>query len=112
MINGFNLSQSDWQQTPSPVRIAATSLQHQLYIFNARLNVYQQQNSELRTKLEHLKRIKDEQTAEIKGLKLKATELKERLRQNSANSSLPPSSDSPFQQPESRSASSGRKQGA
>lgn len=112
MISGFNLTQSDWQQTPSPVRIAATSIQHQLYILNARLNVYQQQNSNLKTKLEHLERTTDAQKAEIKGLQLKVIEFKERLQQNSANSSLPPSSDSPFRQSQSRRESLGRKQGA
>lgn len=112
MINGFNLTQQEWQQTPSPVRIAATSLQHQLYLLNARLTVYQQQNSDLKAKVEHLERTTDEQKSEIKALKLKVAGLNDRLRQNSANSSLPPSSDSPFEQSQSRRESSTRKQGA
>ena len=74
--------------------------------------LYQQHNSELKTKLEYLERIKAEQKAEIEAQKLKLNEFKERLGGNSANSSLPPSSDSPFQQSQRRREISERKQGA
>lgn len=43
MISRFNLSSEEWKQTPQQVRIAAVSLQHQLYTLNARLSVYQKQ---------------------------------------------------------------------
>jgi transposase len=112
MITGFRITQDKWNQTPQTVRIAAASLQHQLYTLNARLTVYQKQNVELRAKVESCAKIEHEQADEIKCLKLKVFELKERLRQNSANSSLPPSSDSPFQPPHRRRSPSERKRGA
>ncbi len=112
MIQGFNITTGDWEHTPAPVRIAASALQHQLYVFNARLTIYQRQNVELHSKIESLEKIKREQADEIKRLDSKVIELKERLRQNSVNSSLPPSSDSPFQQLQSLRSGSQRKQGA
>lgn len=112
MITGFEITQDEWNQTPQPVRIAAASLQHQLYILNARLTVYQKQNIDLQAKVESGEKIKHEQADEITRLKSKVFELKERLRQNSANSSLPPSSDSPFQPPHRRRSPSERKRGA
>lgn len=112
MITGFEITQDEWNQTPQPVRTAATSLQHQLYILNARLSVYQKQNIDLQAKVESGERIQREQADEITRLKSKVSELKERLQQNSANSSLPPSSDSPFQPPNHRRSPSERKRGA
>ncbi len=112
MITGFQITPDVWNQTPQPVRIAADSLQHQLYILNARLTVYQKQNIELRAKIESCQKIDHEQADEIKRLRSKVCELKDRLRQNSANSSLPPSSDSPFQPPNRRPSPSERKRGA
>ena len=112
MINGFNIIPDQWQQTPSTVRLAATSLQHQLYILNARFTVYQQQTSNLNTKVQQLEQIKDAQKTVIERLEEKVIQLKERLRQNSANSSLPPSSDSPFGETPAQRQPSGRKQGA
>ncbi len=111
LITGFNITPGEWNQTPQPVRIAA-SLQHQLYTLNARLTVYRKQNVELRAKIESCERIEHNQADEIKELKSKVFALKERLRQNSANSSLPPSSDSPFQPPPRRCSPSERKRGA
>lgn len=112
MITGFEITQDQWNQTPQPVRIAAASLQHQLYILNARLSAYQKQNIELQAKIESCEKIEHEQADEITRLKSKVSELKERLRQNSANSSLPPSSDSPFQPPHRRRSPSERRRGA
>lgn len=112
MITGFEITPDEWNQTPLPVRTVAVSLQHQLYILNARLSVYQKQNIELRAKIESCEKIEHEQADEITRLKSKVFELKERLRQNSANSSLPPSSDSPFQPPHRRHSPSERKRGA
>ncbi len=112
MISGFNITPDEWQQTASTVRIAAVWLQHQLYILNARFTAYQQQNSTLSTKVEQFEQIKDKQKAEIERLEQYVIQLKERLRQNSANSSLPPSSDSPFGEITGQRQLSGCKQGA
>ena len=66
----------------------------------------------IRAKIEGCEKIEHEQADEINRLKSKVVELKERLRQNSANSNLPPSSDSLFQPPHRRYSPSELKRGA
>lgn len=73
MITGFRITQDEWNQTPQTIRIAAASLQHQLYTLNARLTVYQKQNVELRAKVESCAKIEHEQAdahqiSKVKGL--------------------------------------------
>lgn len=91
MVSGFKITDDEWNRTPRSVCVAAAAIQHQLFILGARLTVYQQQNSNLKSKVERLERIRNEQQADIERLKSKVAELKERVGQNSANSSLPPS---------------------
>lgn len=42
MISGFNITKHEWEITPSSVRIAALSLNHQLRLLQARFNLHQQ----------------------------------------------------------------------
>jgi transposase len=75
-------------------------LSHHLPDFRKRSTVYEKQIGSLR-----------EQVASIDGLKAEIAELKERLGQNSSNSSKPPSSDPPSYKPKPEREPKGRKRG-
>ena len=111
MIQGFDITNPEWNLTPQSVRLAAVSLQHQLYIIKARFNYYEKQLSTNQTRIERLERINQIKILEIEQLQLENLKLKERLRQNSSNSSLPPSSDLPSQKQLEKVLGSGGKQG-
>ena len=112
MISGFNIQESEWKNTPQSVRIAAVSLQHQLFILNARFLAHQQQLHFSQSEIAKLERTSHEQTAETERLQSQVARLTESLGLNSSNSSLPPSSDSPFRKRANNRHPSGLKQGA
>jgi Family of unknown function (DUF6444) len=86
--------------TPQPVRTLLLSLHHQLRLMNIRLTAYEQHLTALR-----------EQVAMLDGLKAEIAELRERLGQNSRNSSKPPSSDPPSSQRQPRRKPKRRQRG-
>ena len=100
MSSRFQISDEDWQRTPPAVRQAFSSLHHQLLLLELRSQAYENQLVQLR-----------EQLSQIDVLKAELAELRERLGQNSRNSSKPPSSDPPYQRQSSSSESTGRKPG-
>lgn len=100
MLDRFSISDEDWQQTPSSVQNAFTSLYHQLLMLEMRSEVYERQLAALR-----------EQVAQVEDLKAELAELRERLGRNSNNSSKPPSSDPPYQLKTAANESKARKRG-
>jgi transposase len=100
MLDRFGITDQDWQQTPASVQNAFTSLYHQLLMLEMRADVYERQIAQLR-----------EQVAQIDDLKAELAELRERLGQNSNNSSKPPSSDPPYQLKTTSNELKGRKPG-
>lgn len=112
MINGFNISQHEWNVTPSSVRLAALSLNHQLRLLQARFDLHQQQLAALKEEIAESGRQRSELESENERLTKEVAKLKESLGLNSSNSSLPPSSDSSFQKLANNHQPSGRKQGA
>ncbi len=85
MWRDLGLTAEDWERTPDGVRTVLLSLHHQLRLFQIRHTAYEQQISALR-----------KEVAQLDDLKAEINELRERLNQNSANSSRPPSSDPPY----------------
>src|ERR1044071_1370622 len=100
MLDRFGISDEDWTQTPDSVQKAFSTLHHQLLLLDMRTEVYERQLAVLR-----------EQVAQIEDLKVQLAELRERLGQNSNNSSKPPSSDPPQQRQHSQREPTGRKRG-
>jgi transposase len=100
MFGRFNIADEDWQQTPAAVQQAFSSLYHQLLLLELRSQAYEHQLAQLR-----------EQVAQIDDLKAEMAELRERLGQNSSNSSKPPSSDPPQQRQPPPRQPTGRKPG-
>ncbi|MFP5260340.1 MAG: DUF6444 domain-containing protein [Blastocatellia bacterium] len=100
MLGRFNIRDEDWQQTPTAVQQAFSSLYHQLLLLEIRSQSYDRQLALLR-----------EQVAQIDDLKAQLAGLRERLGQNSNNSSKPPSSDPPQQRQPSQRQPTGRKRG-
>ena len=111
MIEGFNINEHEWDITPSSVRIAALSLNHQLRLLHARFNLHQHQLIAFKEKADQAELEYQAQAAENERLTREVARLKEQLGLNSSNSSLPPSSDSPFRKPTNKIKPSGRKQG-
>lgn len=101
MFSELGISAEDWERTPQAVRTIVLSLQHQLRLFHVRHTGYEHQLAALKERLTPL----DDLQAEVE-------ELRERVNQNSRNSSLPPSSDPPHQPPPPASNPKGRKRGA
>ena len=132
MWRTLGICEDDWQQTPPAVQSKLRSQYHEAHSLRLRSVSYQGQIASLiepaalierlnRRIASQQKQIVDlqqqltdttRQSAEITRLKSEITVLKEKLGQNSRNSSLPPSSDSPFRQPVVRREPSGCKQGA
>jgi transposase len=100
MWRDLGISEQDWQTTPLAVRTALLSLQQQVRLMGIRFSAYEQQLADLR-----------EQAATVDDLKAEIAELRERLSQNSSNSSRPPSSDPPSDKPQPRREPKGRKRG-
>jgi uncharacterized protein DUF6444 len=75
----LGITEQNWEQTPPKVRALLISLQHQLRLLQIRHTGYELQIAALR-----------EQVAQIDLLKAEIADLRERLGQNSGNSSLPP----------------------
>ena len=84
MWRELGMSDQEWAATPQAARTLLLSLHHQLRLMSLRLSAYEQQLAVLR-----------EQVATLDDLKAEIAELRERLGQNSRNSSKPPSSDPP-----------------
>ena len=101
MHRDFGISDEDWNSTPQSVKTTLTALAQQLRLFRIRFSAYEKKIAGLEEKAE-----------EVESLKTEVAALRERLGQNSANSSQPPSSDAPHHRRPARRESSGRKQGA
>jgi len=83
-LNQLEISEEDWNQTPASVRAALMFLIQQNQRLENRCATYQLQVQRLETEMGGPKK-----------LELEVAELRERLGQNSQNSSKPPSSDPP-----------------
>jgi transposase len=101
MHQDFGISEEDWNATPQSVKTTLTTLAHQLRLLRIRFSAYEKKIARL-----------EEKAAEVESLKTEVSALRERLGQNSSNSSLPPSSDAPQHRRPARHEASGRKQGA
>ncbi|MBA3243317.1 MAG: IS66 family transposase zinc-finger binding domain-containing protein, partial [Acidobacteria bacterium] len=101
MFKDFGISEADWNSTPQSVKTAVIALEHQARLLEIRFTAYEKKLAALEAK-----------DAEIESLKTEVAALRERLGQNSTNSSRPPSSDPPQAIRPSRREPSGKKQGA
>lgn len=100
MYAGLNITEADWQQSPPAVRSMLLSLSHQMRLLQLRCAAYEQRIKELSPKF-----------AKVAELEAQVAALTERVRQNSRNSSKPPSSDGPVKQRRSSREPSGKKAG-
>ncbi len=100
MFTDFGISEADWNATPQSVKAVIVALQHQARLLEIRFSAYEKKLVALEAK-----------DAEIESLKTEVAALRERLGQNSSNSSRPPSSDPPQATRPSRREPSGKKQG-
>jgi transposase len=94
------ITKEEWEQTPQAVRATLLALQQQVRLMGIRFTAYEKQIAALR-----------EQVATVDDLKAEIAELRERLGQNSSNSSKPPSSDPPSYKPKPPREPKGRKRG-
>jgi transposase len=101
MFKDFGISEEDWNATPQSVKTALIALQHQARLLEIRFAAYDKKLTALEAK-----------DVEIESLKTEVAALRERIGQNSSNSSRPPSSDPPQASRRSRREPSGKKQGA
>ena len=100
MWRDLGISEQDWAATPLAVRTALLALQQQVRLMGIRYTAYEKQLATLR-----------EQISTVDDLKAEIAELRERIGQNSSNSSRPPSSDPPSYKPQPRRGPKGRKRG-
>ena len=100
MWRDLGISEQDWADTPQTVRTALLSLQQQVRLMGIRFAAYEQQLASLRVEV-----------STVDDLKAEIAELRERLGQNSSNSSKPPSSDPPSYKSSPRREPKGRKRG-
>jgi len=100
MWRDLGLTKRDWDRTPHAVRTLLLALQQQLRLMGIRFTAYEQQLAALR-----------EQVSTVDDLQAEIAELRERLGQNSSNSSRPPSSDPPSYKPKPPREPKGRKRG-
>ncbi len=96
----LGVDEADWRQTPETVREAVTYQQQRLDGLERRCELYEEQLAILRA-----------QVAEVEKLKAEIAELRGLLKQNSSNSSKPPSSDSPYLKKYSSKREGKRKRG-
>jgi transposase len=101
MYKALGISEEDWNSTPQSVKTVVVALQHQARLLEIRFTAYEKRLTDMEAK-----------DAEIESLKMEVAALRERLGQNSSNSSRPPSSDPPQASRRSRREPSGKKQGA
>ncbi len=100
MWRDLGISEQEWDATPQAIRTVLLALQQQVRLMGIRFTAYEKQIAGLR-----------DQVASIDDLKAEIAELRERLGQNSGNSSKPPSSDPPSYKPKPPRESKGRKKG-
>ena len=100
MWRDLGISEQEWAATPLAVRTVVLALQQQVRLMGIRFTAYETQIAGLQ-----------EQVAKVDDLKAEIAELRERLGQNSSNSSKPPSSDPPSYKPQPRREPKGRKRG-
>ncbi len=100
MWRDLGLTKRDWDRTPQAVRTLLLALQQQVRLMGIRFTAYEKQLAALH-----------EQVAQVDDLKAGIAELRERLGQNSGNSSKPPSSDPPSYKPQPPREATGRKRG-
>lgn len=132
MWRTLNISETDWRQTPAAVQNKLRSQYHETHSLKLRSAFYHKQIASLTEPAAHIKRLNQRiisqqkqithlrqqltetarRSAEIARLNGEIAALKEKLGQNSRNSSLPPSADSPFGKPAAKREPSGCKQGA
>ena len=101
MWRDLGLTKRDWDRTPQAVRTLLLAFEQQVRLRGIRFTAYEKQLATLR-----------EQLATVDDLKAEINELRERLGQNSSNSSRPPSSDPPSYKAQPARAPKGRKRGA
>jgi len=99
-LDQLGISEEDWNQTPASVRAALMFLLQQNQRLENRCYTYELEVQRLKAELEGLEK-----------LELEVAELRERLGQNSQNSSKPPSSDPPSVSRPNNRQPSGRKRG-
>lgn len=137
MWRTLGITETDWQQTPPAVQTKLCSQYHEAHSLKlrsvsakkqiaalsdpaARIQRLNQRIARQQTQITHLQQQLTQHhltetarwSAEIVRLNAEITNLKEKLGQNSRNSSLPPSSDSPFGKPAAMREPSGCRQGA
>ena len=100
MLAELGISEEDWAATPQSVRTALFALWQQNLLLQKQCALY---NCQLRTL--------QSQVAELESLRAEVAELRERLGQNSSNSSRPPSSDPPSVRRQAKGEATGRKRG-
>jgi len=132
MWRTLGISEPDWQQTPVAVQTRLRSQYHEAHSLRLRSISYQGQIASLTEPAALIERLNRRiasqqkqilhlqqqltdtarQSADIAQLKAEIAALKEKFGQNSRNSSLPPSSDSPFGKPAANREPSDCKPGA
>lgn len=100
MWRDLGISEQDWAATPQAVRTALLALEQQVRLMGIRFSAYEKQLASLR-----------DEVATVDDLKAEVAELRERLGQNSSNSSKPPSSDPPSYKRSPQREPQGRKRG-
>jgi transposase len=98
MWRDLGITKRDWERTPQAVRTSLLGLQQQVRMMGIRFTAYEKQLAELR-----------QQVAQVDDLKAEINGLRERVGQNSSNSSKPPSSDPPSSKAKSASEPEERK---
>lgn len=132
MWRTLGISEHDWQQTPLSVQTKLRSQYYEAHALKLRSVFAQKQLASFAEPASHIERLNrriDSQqkqilqlqqqltdtarhSGDIVRLKAEIAKLKEKLGQNSLNSNLPPSSDSPFGKPAPKRELSDGKQGA
>jgi hypothetical protein len=100
MWRDLGITEQEWGSTPQAVRTALLALRQQVRLMSIRFSAYEKQLATLR-----------EQVATVDDLKAEIVELRERLGQNSSNSSRPPSSNPPSYKSKPPREPKGRKRG-